>query len=100
MEKKSLIARILIALVRAYQLTLSPFFSGHCRFYPSCSEYASEALHRHGAWGGTRLAIRRVLRCHPFARGGDDPVPAVRPSRRSPKPGELGKPGEPGGKDR
>jgi putative membrane protein insertion efficiency factor len=65
----------LIALVRGYQLTLSPILGGGCRYYPSCSAYAIEALERHGALRGGWLAIARIGRCHPFRPGGFDPVP-------------------------
>ena len=65
----------LIALVRLYQLTLSPILGGSCRYYPSCSAYAIEALERHGALRGGWLAIARIGRCHPFRPGGFDPVP-------------------------
>jgi putative membrane protein insertion efficiency factor len=68
-------ARALIGAVRAYQLTLSPFFSGQCRFSPSCSTYAMQALASHGAVRGSRLAAWRVLRCSPLCVGGHDPVP-------------------------
>lgn len=61
--------------VRVYQLTLTPIFGGQCRFYPSCSAYAMEALECHGAVRGTALAARRLLRCHPWNPGGIDPVP-------------------------
>jgi putative membrane protein insertion efficiency factor len=54
---------------------LSPLLGGHCRFWPSCSAYAEEAIQRHGAWRGARLALGRLLRCQPFARGGIDMVP-------------------------
>jgi len=66
---------LLIALVRAYQLAISPLLPPSCRYYPSCSNYAMEALERHGAWRGGVLAARRILRCHPFRPGGFDPVP-------------------------
>ncbi|MDG4561359.1 MAG: membrane protein insertion efficiency factor YidD [Candidatus Competibacter sp.] len=66
---------ILIVLIRGYQLLLSPLLGNHCRFYPSCSQYACEAIERHGALRGGWLAIRRVLRCHPWHPGGVDPVP-------------------------
>ena len=66
---------ILIVLIRGYQLLLSPLLGNHCRFYPSCSQYAREAIERHGALCGGWLAIRRVLRCHPWHPGGVDPVP-------------------------
>jgi uncharacterized protein len=68
-------AKLLIALIRGYQLTLSPFLGGACRFHPSCSAYAREAIERHGAWRGTLLAIRRLSKCHPFGASGFDPVP-------------------------
>lgn len=67
---------ILVALVRLYQLTLSRVLGGQCRFTPSCSHYAIEAIRLHGALRGTWLAIRRILRCHPFHPGGHDPVPS------------------------
>lgn len=70
---------ILIALIRAYQLCISPLLGPHCRFYPSCSQYAREALERYGALYGGWLAIRRVLRCHPWHPGGIDLVPEPPP---------------------
>jgi putative membrane protein insertion efficiency factor len=66
---------VLLLGIEAYRLLLSPLLGGHCRFWPSCSAYAEEALRRHGAGRGTLLAVRRVLRCHPFHRGGVDLVP-------------------------
>lgn len=70
-----MIAAVLKGFVRLYQITLSPIFGGSCRFEPSCSAYAIEAIDRHGAWKGSRLAVARLLRCHPFSRAGYDPVP-------------------------
>ena len=70
-----MIATALKALVRLYQLTLSPIVGGACRFDPSCSAYALEALDRHGAWKGSRLTLARLLRCHPLGSAGYDPVP-------------------------
>lgn len=67
--------RFLIALVRAYRYLLSPWWGNQCRFAPTCSAYAIEALERHGALRGSWLAGRRVLRCHPWNPGGFDPVP-------------------------
>ena len=64
-----------IAAVRAYQLALSPFAGGACRFTPSCSDYAIQALQEHGAVRGLGLALRRVGRCHPLGSSGFDPVP-------------------------
>lgn len=69
-------AKVLMTLIRVYQWTLSPMLGTRCRFYPSCSCYAHEALARHGALRGTWLAIKRLLRCQPFCPGGYDPVPA------------------------
>ncbi|MBP5791085.1 MAG: membrane protein insertion efficiency factor YidD [Kiritimatiellae bacterium] len=66
---------LLILLVKAYQITLSPLFSGCCRFEPSCSNYMIEALERHGALKGGWLGLKRLLRCHPFGLHGYDPVP-------------------------
>jgi len=62
-------------LIRQYQRWLSPFTRGTCRHFPSCSEYAAQAIERHGALHGAWLAARRVLRCHPFGSHGVDPVP-------------------------
>lgn len=67
--------KILIFLIRAYQYLLSPLMGPSCRFYPSCSCYALEAIERHGTFKGCWLAIRRLLRCHPWHPGGVDPVP-------------------------
>lgn len=66
---------LLIFFVRGYQVVISPLLPSTCRFYPSCSAYAIEALQRHGALRGSRLTIRRLARCHPFNPGGYDPVP-------------------------
>jgi putative membrane protein insertion efficiency factor len=72
---KNLFALPLIWLVRIYQYAISPMLARSCRFHPSCSEYAVEALQRHGALKGSWLAMRRVGRCHPWHPGGYDPVP-------------------------
>jgi hypothetical protein len=66
---------ILIVLIRVYQTILSPFLGNHCRFYPSCSSYAIEALEKHGFIRGCWLSLRRISRCHPWHEGGVDPVP-------------------------
>lgn len=66
---------LLILLVRAYQVVLSPLFTGCCRFEPSCSNYMIEALQTHGAVKGLYLGMMRLLRCHPFGKSGYDPVP-------------------------
>jgi putative membrane protein insertion efficiency factor len=70
-------AKLLIAVVRAYQLFLSPFLGGSCRFQPTCSVYAMDALRTYGAWRGTGLALRRLSACHPLGRSGLDPVPEL-----------------------
>src|SRR6266540_3147705 len=67
---------LLLALLRGYKWALSPMFPPSCRYMPTCSEYAAEAIDRHGAFKGSALALWRLLRCHPFVRGGYDPVPA------------------------
>jgi len=67
--------KILLFLIRAYQLTLSPFLGQHCRFTPSCSQYATQAIRKYGALKGSWLTIKRIGRCHPFCDGGYDPVP-------------------------
>jgi putative membrane protein insertion efficiency factor len=66
---------ICIGVIRAYQLALAPILPASCRFHPSCSEYAVEAIRRHGALRGTGLAAKRIARCQPFCKGGYDPVP-------------------------
>ena len=68
-------ARLLSALVRGYQLILSPYLGSQCRFTPSCSHYALVALSKHGAWRGGYMSTRRIMRCHPWCEGGYDPVP-------------------------
>lgn len=70
-----LLMRILIFLVRGYQIAISPFLGNNCRFYPSCSSYMIEALQVHGIIKGLYLGTRRILRCHPYSDGGIDPVP-------------------------
>lgn len=67
--------RLVLALIRGYQLALSPWFGYQCRFFPTCSEYAREAVERYGVCKGLGLAIARVSKCHPWHAGGADPVP-------------------------
>ncbi|AUX74399.1 membrane protein insertion efficiency factor YidD [Erwinia pyrifoliae] len=71
----SLGSLLLIALIRVYQRVISPLLGPHCRFHPSCSQYGIEALRRFGMIKGSWLAMKRLLKCHPFNPGGDDPVP-------------------------
>jgi putative membrane protein insertion efficiency factor len=66
---------LLVRLVRGYQVAISPLFPASCRYYPTCSAYALEALERYGSIKGMWLTIGRILRCHPFRPGGYDPVP-------------------------
>ena len=68
-------SKLLQLLIRAYQLLLSPFLGNHCRFTPSCSAYAMEAIEKYGSLKGSWLAIKRIGRCHPLCEGGHDPVP-------------------------
>ncbi|PHX96198.1 MAG: membrane protein insertion efficiency factor YidD [Gemmatimonadetes bacterium] len=67
--------RLLVLSVRAYQVVLGPLLPSSCRYFPTCSSYAIEALERHGALRGSWLTVRRIARCHPFRPGGFDPVP-------------------------
>ena len=69
------VARALLAVIRFYRIAISPALPPSCRYTPSCSAYAVEAIEVHGAGRGSWLALRRLLRCHPFHRGGHDPVP-------------------------
>ena len=77
---------LLVCLLRGYQLLLSPMLGQKCRFYPTCSNYAIEALRVHGAARGSLLAARRVCRCHPWHAGGVDFVPPARPDRQEHSP--------------
>lgn len=70
-----MLAKFLVMLVRGYQVAISPLLPAACRYTPTCSQYAIEALRRYGALRGGWLALRRLGRCHPFRAGGHDPVP-------------------------
>lgn len=72
-----MIKRLLLALIRGYQFLLSPWIGNQCRFYPTCSEYAKQAIIHHGSAKGSFLAVKRVCKCHPWHPGGFDPVPGV-----------------------
>lgn len=80
-HRPGIATRFLLGGIVVYQRTLRHLIGGKCRFNPSCSKYANEALRTHGAWRGSWLAFRRVCRCHPWGGQGEDPVPI---SRRSP----------------
>jgi len=69
---------ILLAFLDLYRAALRPWLPASCRFFPSCSDYASDAISTHGAWRGLALAVLRILRCHPLHPGGHDPVPLPR----------------------
>lgn len=72
-----MIRRLLVAPIRFYQYVISPWLGYNCRFTPTCSAYAIEAIETHGALCGSWLAVRRILRCHPWCHGGHDPVPST-----------------------
>jgi putative membrane protein insertion efficiency factor len=73
----TVLARLLRRLIRGYQLLISPLLGPNCRYYPTCSAYAMQAVEIHGALRGGWLALRRIARCHPWHEGGYDPVPAA-----------------------
>lgn len=77
---------VLLGGIELYRLTLSGWLGGQCRFLPTCSRYADDAIRTHGAIKGSSLAVRRVLRCNPFGRGGLDPVPPPRVEAPAPPP--------------
>ena len=72
---QKIMTKLLVLIIKGYQLALSPFFGQQCRFTPTCSHFAIEALQMHGATKGMWLAVKRILRCHPWQAGGHDPVP-------------------------
>jgi hypothetical protein len=74
-------ARVALRALRLYKLLVSPLFAGSCRYLPSCSDYAAEAIARHGAASGVGLGVHRLCRCHPFGGSGHDPVPERDPWR-------------------
>lgn len=74
--------KLLIGLIQLYRYTLSPFVGQHCRYTPTCSQYAIDAIRLHGAWRGCWLAAKRIGSCHPWHHGGYDPVPGTTDERR------------------
>ncbi|MBR5866544.1 MAG: membrane protein insertion efficiency factor YidD [Spirochaetaceae bacterium] len=72
---RKFLSKILCALIRFYQVCISPLFPPCCRFYPTCSAYAMEAIQKYGPFKGFIMSVRRILRCNPFSKGGYDPVP-------------------------
>ncbi|HWJ83702.1 MAG TPA: membrane protein insertion efficiency factor YidD [Nocardioides sp.] len=88
-----MVRTILVGLIRAWRFAISPLYGEVCRYYPSCSAYALEAVQRHGAIKGSWLAVRRIGRCHPWAPGGVDHVPPLRTATAGEapsKPEDLG----------
>ncbi|HEX5351802.1 MAG TPA: membrane protein insertion efficiency factor YidD [Trichococcus sp.] len=75
--------KIFIGLIRGYQKVISPLFPPSCRYYPTCSNYSVQAIQKHGAIKGSIMGISRILRCHPFVKGGYDPVPEQFSIRRN-----------------
>lgn len=95
-----MVVRLLLLLIRAYQVAISPFLGPVCRFHPSCSRYAYACLHDHGVLRGSLLSLKRLARCHPFHPGGYDPPPPPGPaalSKRGGPPVEASPPPGAGG---
>ena len=69
---------ILILMIKFYRKFISPLLGSNCRFYPTCSKYAKEAIEKHGFWVGSWLALKRLSKCHPWHKGGYDPVPDIK----------------------
>ena len=82
---------VLVALLRGYQYVLRPLFGANCRFYPSCSDYAREAVDKNGAWKGGWLTLARLCRCHPWGSHGFDPVPDICAERHPLAPWRYGR---------
>jgi putative membrane protein insertion efficiency factor len=78
--------RLLVLLLRGYRFAISPLYGQVCRYHPTCSAYALEAVTEHGSLRGSWLAVRRIARCHPWAAGGVDPVPPRADHRPDPRP--------------
>lgn len=84
-----MLRRLVLAAIRFYQAAISPLRPSACRYVPTCSEYARQAVERHGPWRGGWLAVRRVLRCHPLGGRGYDPVPGEDPDGKD-RPEDAG----------
>lgn len=78
-----MIRKVCLLLIRFYQKAISPYTKPHCRFTPTCSQYAYVAIRRFGAIKGSYLAVRRILKCHPFHEGGYDPVPEKKDGKKN-----------------
>lgn len=83
---RSLLQTLLLGFIRVYRWVISPLFPPVCRYHPTCSQYALEAIARFGPWRGSWLALRRISRCHPWHPGGYDPVPPLDPYQDAPPP--------------
>ncbi len=83
-NKPGILVQGVLLSIRAYRYLISPCLGSHCRFYPSCSEYAQAAFQTHGLLRGGWLTLRRLLRCHPFHTGGYDPLPTLLNTRKTP----------------
>jgi putative membrane protein insertion efficiency factor len=88
--RPSLPARFCLGLITLYRYTLSPFIGGHCRYLPTCSHYAGDAVRAHGAWAGSWMALARLCRCRPGGANGYDPAPAAKPRAHWWAPWEYG----------
>ena len=75
MERRKLMKKIIILIIKTYQITLSPLLGSNCRFHPTCSEYTIQAVNEHGAYKGLILGVKRISKCHPLGPKGYDPVP-------------------------
>ena len=74
-DMRKFLKKFFVCVIRFYQVCISPLFPPCCRFYPTCSNYALQAIEKYGPFKGIYLSIKRILRCHPFSKGGYDPVP-------------------------
>lgn len=92
MKPAPLLQGAALGLIRAYQFGVRPMLGPRCRFFPSCSDYAAEAITTHGVWRGSALAARRLGRCHPWHPGGFDPVPDRERTAMPPSSASLGDP--------